>query len=844
MQNQMSVVGSHTPKSEDTDALEGTTISNTTKYKINFKPNTEPGRQQYNIQQQHQKNATLEWMCCAPCIWLRTSTTVHKIAITTATILVTALLVASPILFLISTAPSRLPKECFSSTDECVSTSPPPIECTEIICQAVADSIQGNINWNLDPCTEFKNFSCSGSIRTTKTVRSIQGTVDTQMQYLLQHNTTKGPFRKLGRLFSSCMRQTTNSSTIKFVLEQLGGYLPTGTVGPTSISSLIKKMFKLGPTPLIDIYYDLSYGRRPQVLLIIGRPGTSPPILENSIRYSGPKAPPYQFKNGKYKLLKKLLDDFLPNELSSDQKSSEKETISTFIDELNQIHCLKIILQIRVEHTLRGFWNSSVLYNISSLQNIYPLLNWTDLLPYKWNNPIVVRSPDYIKAIEELLVKYSTRVVHNSMLILFTLGILPPDNPNPIICTRATMWALPDVTSAIFVTHHSTRDIKNAIKRTNLIFKSLKAYLKRAPSLKGAALVKLSSLRIQSQPWNGFTNITYAAKDLDSMDISSDDWFENILKIFGRNKIDPTSIKIDKNSHDTWAYPIISKVFYDTLSHSIVVPLSVMLVPYFDDRLPPYLQYASVGVHIAKEILRSITKSFEDKAIRCVPESVKVFSNHSQMEILIHSGGMQISYHSMLSITGPLKGMARLPSLNLTPTQIFFLVTSQELCEESNYIGIDTETVDFEHIDEKKKFGPSGGSPSLWKHFDVVHQIIGLTAAHTAEVYESFIVSSMAIGSPEPMSPEQEPMYASNYMTNSPLVSPLGSSTTAAGESTSKKRNYMGELIKVAKEQNELLKTVVEDGKILTERVVTAIEEQSSNTKEFIGIMKTILEKM
>ncbi|XP_069969132.1 EEF1AKMT4-ECE2 readthrough transcript protein isoform X2 [Bactrocera oleae] len=667
LQKQMSFVGSHTPKTEDTDALEGTNNCSTTKY----------------------KNAALEWICCAPCIWLRTSTTVHKIAITAATILVTSLLVASPILFLISTAPSRLPKECFSSTDECVSTSPPPIECSEVICQVVAASIQGNINWNLDPCTEFKNFTCSENLRVKKTVRSIQGTVDTQMQYLLQHNTTKGPFRKLGRLFSSCLRQTTNSSTIKFVLEQLGGYLPTGTVGPTSISSLIKKMYKLGPTPLIDIYYDLSYGRRPQVLLIIGGPGASPLILENSIRYSGPKAPPYQFKNGEYKLLKKLLDHFLPNELSSDQKSSEKETISTFIGELNQI---------RMELSLRGFWNSSVLYNISSLQEMYPLLNWTDLVPYKWNNPIVVRSPDYIKAIEELLVKYSTRVVHNSMLILFTLGILPPDNPNPIICTRATMWALPDVTSAIFVAHHSTKDIKNAIKRTDVIFKSLKAYLKRAPSLKGAALVKLSSLRVQSQLWNGFTNLTFATKELESMDISSDDWFENVLKIFGTQKKDPTSIKIDRNSYDTWAYPIISKVFYDTLSHSIVVPLSIILVPYFDNRLPPYLQYASVGVHIAKEILRSITKSFEDKAIRCVPESVKIFSNHSQMEILIHSGGMQISYHSMLSVTGPIKGMARLPSLNLTPTQIFFLVTSQELCEEADYVGIDTETADFEHI--------------------------------------------------------------------------------------------------------------------------------------------------
>ncbi|XP_054082062.1 neprilysin-3 isoform X1 [Zeugodacus cucurbitae] len=668
LQKQMSFVGSHTPKNDDTDALDGINICSTTKY----------------------KNATLEWICCAPCIWLRTSTTVHKIAITAATILVTSLLVASPILFLISTAPSRLPKECFSSADDCVSTSPPPpLECSEELCHAVAASIQGNINWNMDPCTEFKNFSCSENFRTAKAFRSIQGAVDTQMQYLLQHNTTKGPFRKLGRLFSSCLRQTTNSSTIKFVLEQLGGYLPIGTVGPTSISSLIKKIFKLGPTPLIDVYYDLSYGRRPQVLLIISGPGTSPPILENNIRYSGPKAPPYQFKNGEYKLLQKLLDDFLPSELSSGQKASEKEAISTFIDELNQI---------RLEHSLRGFWNSSVLYNISSLQEVYPLLNWTDLVPYNWNKPIVVRSPDYIKAIEELLVKYSTRVVHNSMLIIFTLGILPPDTPNPIICTRATMWALPDITSAIFVAHHAGRDLKNAIKRTELIFKSLKAYLKRAPSLKGAALVKLSSLRIQSHPWNGFTNITLAAMELESMDISSDDWFENILKIFGRNKIDPTSIKMDRNSHDAWAYPIISRVFYDTLSHSIVVPLSVILVPYFDNKLPPYLQYASVGVYIAKEILRSITKNFEDKAIHCVPESVKVFSNHSQMEILIHSGGMQIAYHSMLSITGPLKGMPRLPFLNLTPTQIFFLVTAQELCEESDYIGIETETADFENI--------------------------------------------------------------------------------------------------------------------------------------------------
>lgn len=58
-----------------------------------------------------------------PCVWLRTSATVHKLAITTATLLVTTMLVASPVLFLLSTAPSQLPKDCNTKSDvNCVST--------------------------------------------------------------------------------------------------------------------------------------------------------------------------------------------------------------------------------------------------------------------------------------------------------------------------------------------------------------------------------------------------------------------------------------------------------------------------------------------------------------------------------------------------------------------------------------------------------------------------------------------------------------------------------------------------------------------------------------------------
>lgn len=118
-----------------------------------------------------------------PCVWLRTSATVHKIAITTATLLVTSLLVASPVLFLLSTAPSQLPKDCNTKSDvNCVTRPMPRSECTTITCRQAMISIQARTNWKIDPCQDFKSFSCATTKSGTKTVKSIQEGVDTLMQ--------------------------------------------------------------------------------------------------------------------------------------------------------------------------------------------------------------------------------------------------------------------------------------------------------------------------------------------------------------------------------------------------------------------------------------------------------------------------------------------------------------------------------------------------------------------------------------------------------------------------------------------------------------------------------------
>lgn len=100
---------------------------------------------------------------------------------------------------------------------------------------------------------------------------------------LLTFNTTSGPFRKLGRLYESCMRQTLNSTTIRLAIEKLGGYLPISALGPSTVSPLLVKFSEMGaPIPLLDVYYDLSWGKKPQALLIIDVPMHTSSLLEVS----------------------------------------------------------------------------------------------------------------------------------------------------------------------------------------------------------------------------------------------------------------------------------------------------------------------------------------------------------------------------------------------------------------------------------------------------------------------------------------------------------------------------------------------------------------------------------
>ena len=141
----------------------------------------------------------------------------------------------------------------------------------------------------------------------------------------------------------------------------------------------------------MDIYYDLSYGRKPQVLLIIDIPPDihhilqvrsyknelfhryelsflicSYYIIQNPVRWLTPKAPSFKINENTLPLLDALMKYFLPMGLSIEQRETERQSIHRFIRELNQI---------RRNHVDRDFASSYVVNNVTALGESYPFVS-------------------------------------------------------------------------------------------------------------------------------------------------------------------------------------------------------------------------------------------------------------------------------------------------------------------------------------------------------------------------------------------------------------------------------------------------------------------------------------
>ncbi|KAL7296600.1 hypothetical protein TKK_0010024 [Trichogramma kaykai] len=210
------------------------------------------------------------WICCVPCYWLRRSKAVHKALLTFAMLLVTSLLVTSPVLFLITTLPEGdQPRVCSPLDEACIrERDGSEGVCNTQACHEAARRMLATMQRGVDPCKDFYQFACGNfrnrlAYQPTSSFSSLQEHVDEQIENLLLNKTGKmnGVYNKLGHFYNSCLEfknKPVDFNPVYNLLAKLGGYISPKGTEPTDITPLVSSLLKITGASLFDLYIDID----------------------------------------------------------------------------------------------------------------------------------------------------------------------------------------------------------------------------------------------------------------------------------------------------------------------------------------------------------------------------------------------------------------------------------------------------------------------------------------------------------------------------------------------------------------------------------------------------------
>ncbi|XP_050338315.1 uncharacterized protein LOC126764706 [Bactrocera neohumeralis] len=140
--------------------------------------------------------------------------------------------------------------------------------------------------------------------------------------------------------------------------------------------------------------------------------------------------------------------------------------------------------------------------------------------------------------------------------------------------------------------------------------------------------------------------------------------------------------------------------------------------------------------------------------------------------------------------------------------------------------------------EEKTKIGPSGGSPSPWRHYNAVQRIVGCTAVNSALYIETYSENSTLTQLLPPSDPSLSPPLPSPSRPLPPsLPSPSPSSAT-------RKRNFSAELLKVLNKQTDILERVADETKHVSEEIIQTVQQHNNLSERFLTLMEKIAEKL
>ncbi|XP_034940885.1 neprilysin-2 [Chelonus insularis] len=578
------------------------------------------------------------WICCVPCYWLRRSEAVHKALLTFAMLLVTSLLVTSPVLFLITTLPEGdQPRDCAPLDDACIREQNGLEDlCTTEACHEASRKMLASMNRNVDPCTDFYRFACGGYsdhefLLSSSSFTILQKQVDRKIQKLLGNETGKmvGVFHKLGLFYSSCIEhknKDVNFTQMYAILEEFGGYIPPRNSAPSDITPLVANLLKINGAPLFDFYLDVDLYNHSRMSIFLDLPSKH---LANT--FPSQK----QDTNGEIRcqMIEQILQNFLPQNMGKRERSYETYLLMQFCLALSKIYPRQKDLYDWVDVDQRVY----VPYNLTYLQDSFSYIRWKTLLNFtltetdinnKYNHGtmtddqliyVYITAPRYFRSLGKLLNQFSKRIIYNSLLFLYAVDTLydivnvtANDNWNNS-CNKLTKVLFPEMVGAVYVQQYKPEYLEILAGQVNHLFERIKETLAERILIKSwlddhtraQVLLKLAHLRGKFTVWSGFFNKTLLQKEAAEIIVETDNFIKNVMRRF-RQIRRPMDQVLRSNFKERWRSPYAVNAYYESSTNSIVIPLAMMTaVSWSWEGGPAYSAHATLGSVIAHEILHA-----------------------------------------------------------------------------------------------------------------------------------------------------------------------------------------------------------------------------------------------
>ncbi|XP_033217497.1 neprilysin-21-like [Belonocnema kinseyi] len=479
------------------------------------------------------------WICCVPCFWLRRSKAVHKALLTFAMLLVTSLLVTSPVLFLITTLPEgEQPLDCAPLDDACIRERDGPEGiCETKACYEASLKMLASMKRGVDPCKDFYQFACGGyrdrqPYQPSASFGTLQAQVDQKIKQMLTNKTGKmtGVFTKVGRFYESCLEfgeKPVDFNPVLQLLNNLGGYLSSSSSVPEDVTPLVAALLKLNGAPLFDLYIDTDLQDSTKSAVFLDLPtgyqvnsffqqnldSVSRQVEGFSLdesrskRSTSAESKAYTvIKNNKeearaYKI-KKLIERLIPDDMDPKERSLEADQLIQFCLALHKIYPRHKDLYnwMDIDHRIY------VRYNLSFLQENFDYVRWGILVNATIGNTtadqsnrnradydagyeeeninyVYVTAPRYFRSLGKLLNRFPKRVIHNGLLLLYAsdtlydvVNVTASENWNTS-CYHLTKNIFSDAVSALYVQQYKPQFLETLANRVASLFERVKETL-------------------------------------------------------------------------------------------------------------------------------------------------------------------------------------------------------------------------------------------------------------------------------------------------------------------------------------------------------------------------------